>query len=173
MNPAGPITEPLEAPELSAEGLQRREAILELAEKALAQRRRRRQTGRIAGGVAMAAAIASLVYVAIPPHAPVAPSEPGARAEGAPAPDVANAIVASTEQRPSRLIQIIGDDPMIMSRLASTPGPCMTVAIDDAALLEMLAAVGRHEGLVRTGGAAYLSSEIRAAAAPLDETPSG
>jgi hypothetical protein len=149
-------------PDLSAEGLQRRDEILRTLERALVRRRRVRLAGRAAaGGGAVLVLLASILLVT------------GDNRRSPTAIDEPQVIVADSPQKapahdpvlPGALtmVRIVNDDQEIVKRLAAPAPAVRVVLIDDDELLELLSRAGMPDGLIRTRTVVMLSSEFRAA----------
>ena len=142
--------DPLPRATLSAAGERRREEMLRLLSGAVVARRRRRTTARVAAAAAIGVATAFAAFRALdgPEPAETTPS-PVVRAEDRPAlPVLAHVRVDRVETDPRVLDATL---------VATESGIAARSSLDDAALLEILAAAGHETGLVRFGDRVMLT----------------
>jgi len=152
---------------LSDAGERRRAEMLRLLSGAVVARRRRRTATRLAAAavVGVAAAFAAFRALRGPDPLDVSPSSV-ARTSGEPPPlpVLAHARVES-----------VPTDPRVLDTtlVATDAGIAARASVDDAALLEILAAAGRETGLVRFGDRVFLTEPADDEAeevAPADES---
>ena len=160
-------------PQLSARGVERREAILGLARRAARARRRHRRAGRAGAAVALVVTLAAVGILARrpagrPEPAPVArehvttpadeaaPTSPRRHPESVPD----GRDVTSLPGRPRRAVTVarLATEPGIARRLALRPSPGRRPVprLSDDELLERLAESGRPAGLAYVDGGATL-----------------
>ena len=143
---------PAEREPLSPSGRVRRAAMLRALKAEVGRRRRRRRALR-AGAAALALGAAVLAAALRVPRETPPPDLPGggdARMAGPPA---AAGPVPGAEPR----VEVVHDDPGVLERIRAGGAPDPSIWIGDDELLALLREAGRSCGLVRTGGAVYLT----------------
>ncbi|HRQ71697.1 MAG TPA: hypothetical protein PLU35_01580 [Phycisphaerales bacterium] len=153
-------TDPTGSPPLSPAGLERRDDILSLAQRALRARVRRRVTAR--------AALASLPLVlAIAAGAMLTRHHPA----HVPLPTVHHGLQDTTgslnplDARGSR-IEFVPSDPGILQRTAIVVGPSRAESLDDRALADALSQAGLPAGVIRTPDRVTIAPIARSASLP-------
>jgi hypothetical protein len=139
---------------LSSRGRERRDAMLDELRDTMRHLHRARRTRRSA--VAITASLAILIGLSV-----IALPNPTIRAPGTTA-------IIEPGDVPAARITIVHTDPTVLSRYAAGPTPRVRM-LDDEALLEELAAIGRPTGLVRAEGRAWLTANV--ANPPPDDEP--
>jgi hypothetical protein len=131
---------------LSAAGLARREAILDVLVRAQRGRRRRAAAIRGAGAAAIALTIATAWIVASPRPAPRTLAAPARITE------------AAAPRAP--MIAVVRNDPSVLRRLAAPAEPIRVNVIDDQELSRLLVRAGRPTGFIRSGDRFLLASDV-------------
>jgi len=132
-------------PPLTATGRVRREAMLgELLVQMQRLHRRRRSQRTAAASACMVAMLIGLSLLAMPARRPSADTP----------------ILADAPTPASKIsIEIVRTDPSILDRFAARP-TSRAVLLDDEALLDELAAMGRPTGLIRVGDRVWLTADV-------------
>ena len=144
---------------LSLAGRRRRQEILAIASDAARSRARRQKATRSIGVIAVAGAIAAVVWPLAAPRSPISPptavTPPVSQPSTAVAPVLADALPTIhivRQSRPNIVVQTIATDTTLVDRFAVRPSAGGWEAIGTDELLQQLSANGLAGGVVVRDG---------------------